>query len=372
MSNRSRAQQERRSRERAASEAMAAAASVPDDAQVEFEPDPETPIDTAPAGEAQRRDDDDAPQLNFVRGNKERESAMDELVRARQESATPEPEPEGEAEPTVQAEATPELAPAPAPEPEMITAKVDGEEFQVPKSEVEEYGGLRAYQMHKAAEKRLAAAKEAERRIAELLKTADTQVRQPAQPVEPPRKPEDIIRDAVAKIQIATPEEGAAALANVLQTLIPKAPDPQQISFQTLMLMRATEAEDRFVKENADLVENPLLKQLVISEKQRRLAEYQSKKQLPPDWHQFYTAIGSEIRAAIGRPATTPVPAAQTPSQPTSGSAATDAQAARVQRKASITALPTASARATMPEEQKPPTRAELLDQMRKARGQPV
>lgn len=371
MSNRSRAQQERRSRERAASEAMAAAASVPDDAQVEFEPDPETPIDTAPAGEAQRNDDD-APPLNFVRGNKERESAMDELVRARQESATPEPEPEGEPEPTVQAEATPEPAPAPAPEPEMVTAKVDGEEFQVPKAEVEEYGGLRAYQMYKAAEKRLAASKEAEKRMAELLKTVDTQVRQPAQPVDPPRKPEDIIRDAVAKIQIATPEEGAAALANVLQTLIPKAPDPQQISFQTLMLMRATEAEDRFVKENADLVENPLLKQLVISEKQRRLAEYQSKKQLPPDWHQFYTAIGSEIRAAIGRPATTPVPAAQTPSQPTSGSAATDAQAARVQRKASITALPTASARATLPEEQKPPTRAELLDQMRKARGQPV
>ena len=45
MSNRSRAQQERRSRERAASEAMAAAASVPDDAQVEFEPDPETVLD---------------------------------------------------------------------------------------------------------------------------------------------------------------------------------------------------------------------------------------------------------------------------------------------------------------------------------------
>lgn len=368
MSNRSRAQQERRSRERAASEANAAAASVPDDAQVEFEPDPETPIDTAPAGEAQRNDDD-APPLNFVRGNKERESAMDELVRARQESASPESVPEGEPEPTVQSEATPELAPAPAPEPEMITAKVDGEEFQVPKAEVEEYGGLRAYQMHKAAEKRLAAAKEAERRIAELLKTADTQVRQPAQPVEPPKRPEDIIRDAVAKIQIATPEEGAAALANVLQTLIP---NQQQVSYQTFHLLRATEAEDRFVKENADLVENPLLKQLVISEKQRRLAEYQSKKQLPPDWHQFYTAIGSEIRAAIGRPATTPVQAAQTPSQPTSGSAATDAQAARVQRKASITALPTASARAPLPEEQKPPTRAEVLDNMRKARGQPV
>lgn len=361
MSNRSRAQQERRNRERASSDAMAAASAVPDDAQVAFEPDPEysAPVAT-PEPDARR--DDDPPPRQFKVGNEERANAMDELVKARQERETVAAEGAPAAEPSLAPE--PAAEPAAPAAPEMVRVKIDGEESEVSKADVDALGGVNAYQIHKAAEKRLEKAKEAEKRIAALLQQVEQRAKPPT-PVEPPRKPEDLIREAVSKIQVSTPEEGAQALAGVLESMIPRI-DPQQMAYQSMVLMRATEAEDRFVREQTELVQNPLLKQLVIAEKQRRLTEYQQRQELPSDWNQFYSDIARDIRAAIGRPATTPAPSAQTPSQPTSGSAEKEA------RKASITALPTASQRASLPEEQKPPTRDDLLNQMRKARGQPV
>lgn len=361
MSNRSRAQQERRNRERASSDAMAAASAVPDDAQVAFEPDPEfaAPVATQ---EPDARRDDDPPPRQFKVGNEERANAMDELVKARQERETVAAQDAPPAEPS--AAEVPAAEPATPAAPEMVRVKIDHEESDVPKAEVDALGGVVPYQMTKAAERRLASAKQAEARLAQLLKQAEQQTR-PAAPVEPVRKPEDLIREAVSKIQVSSPEEGAQALAGVLQSMIPKI-DPQQMAYQSMVLMRATEAEDRFMREQTELIQNPMLKQMVIFEKQRRLTEYQQRQELPSDWNQFYSSIASDIRAAIGRPATTPAPSAQTPSQPTSGSAEKEA------RKASITALPTASQRASLPEEQKPPTRDDLLNQMRKARGQPV
>lgn len=360
MSARSRAQQERRARERAANESMEAASSVPEDAQVEFQPDPELSAAPADAEGSPRRDDDTPPLREFKRGNAERDSAMEELIASRQERDRELTESEAAAptqEPTAEAPQTLEQA-QPEP-PKTVRVKIDGEESDVPAEEVEALGGKNAYQIIKAQEKRLAA-------INEMLREAK-QIRsaQPAPPPEPVKKPEELIREAVAKIQVSTPEDGAAALAGVLQTYLPKAPDPQAITYQAMQLMRATDAEDRFIKDNADLIQNPLLKNLIISEKQRRLGEYQQKQVLPSDWNAFYNEIANDVRTAIGRPAPKPAPLVQ-PSQNPSGSADKEA------RKASITALPTASQRAPLQEEQKPPTRADLLNEMRKARGQPV
>jgi hypothetical protein len=87
----------------------------------------------------------------------------------------------------------------------------------------------------------------------------------------------------------------------------------------------------------------------------------------PIDWQKFYSTIAHEVRGAFGRqsqPAAQPAaPTGGNPSQPVSEKEA---------RKASITTLPTAAARATPPAEEKPETREESLNRMRKARGQPV
>jgi len=73
------AQQNRRSREREAAAAAANAAAAEVEAP-QFEPDPE-------AGTDARRQDEPLPK--FDRGNKVRESAMDELIAARQNVEEP-------------------------------------------------------------------------------------------------------------------------------------------------------------------------------------------------------------------------------------------------------------------------------------------
>jgi len=345
------AQQNRRSREREAAAAAANAAAAEVEAP-QFEPDPE-------AGTDARRQDEPLPK--FDRGNKVRESAMDELIAARQN--VEEPVQEAENPERVESQPEPQLEPQPEPQaepdkPATVRVKIDHEEFDVPAEEVEAYGGVKPYQIIKAQEKRLQQANA-------LLQEAK-QLKQAVPPPPPRPDPSELIKDAVAKIQISTPEEGAAALAHALKALQPQQIDPNAVTMQAVILMQATQAENAFVKDYSDLVQNPMLKQLVIIEKQRRLNEMRQQNRLPDDWNQFYTQIGNDVRAAIGRPAPS-----QTPTQPAvqptiTGSAAKEA------RKASIVALPTASARATLPEEEKPPTRAQLLDQMRKARGQPV
>jgi hypothetical protein len=136
-------------------------------------------------------------------------------------------------------------------------------------------------------------------------------------------------------------------------------------AMQAYLLSRVTEAENNFIAGNRDLIENPMLKQLVIAEKDRRLMAYGQQNRLPDDWNAFYNQIGTDVRTAIGRPTIVPhaVPNA---SQPISGLAEKEA------RKASIVALPSAATRAAAPEAEKPMTRNDLLARARQSRGQPV
>lgn len=371
---RSQAQQERRARERqenhaatqAAKAAEAAAARAPD-GPIEFQPDPNASTD------AFAKKDDSAPR-EIKRGNPVRNQAYEQIMADRQAQAentvheAPRPEPTPAAAPSPEPEPAPAPVaavqpqePEPAPEPalpETVRVKIDGVESEVAKSEVDEYGGVRAYQIIKAQEKRL---KEASQYASELGRMFE-QAKQVHAPPQPQRKPEEELQEVVQKIQFGTPEEGAAALQQALQR---GQLDAQAVAFQAFQLTQITSAENAFVAKNADLLANPMLKNFVISEKNRRLGEYQAQKRLPDDWGKFYDQIALDVRAAFGRPTAAPT-TAQPPAQPTSGVAEKEA------RKASISVLPTAATRAAVPEAEKPLTRDDILARARKARGQPV
>lgn len=379
---RSEAQQNRRARERAeshagvqAAKAAEAAAARAPDGPMEFQADPNATADAFSRGRGE-----DEPKREVKRGNPSRTMAYEQMMSERKERAEntvheqPRPEPEKpaapEPEPVATATATEPTETAPAPEPaaeapaapEMVEVKIDGEVRQVPKQEVEDHGGVRAYQIIKAQEKRL----QEVNRYASQMGQMFQQLQQSMQPPpQPQKKAEEVIRDAIAKIQLGTPEEAAAAFQEAIGTLVPKPVDTQTAAMQAYLLNQVTQAENQFIRDNPDLVGNPMLKQLVISEKNRRLGEMQQQKRLPEDWNAFYTSIATDLRQALGRPPIA-TPVSQPASQPTSGLAEKSA------RKADIVALPTAATRAAAPEAEKPLTRDEILARARKARGQPI
>lgn len=379
---RSEAQQNRRARERAESSAATHAAKVAEvaaarspDGPLEFQPDPNATAD------AFSRNRDDAPPREVQRGNPARTMAYDQMMAERKERAEntvheapretvetekPAREPEAVA-PEPAPVAAVEPAPAPVqeaqPEPETVEVKIDGQVSRVPKAEVEDYGGVKAYQIIKAQEKRLAEANRYANELGGMFRQLQQSMQKPAQP-QP--KPEEIIRDAVAKIQFGAPDEAQAAFTQAINALVPRQPDPQAVAMQAYLLTQVTDAENRFVEANKDLVENSMIRQIVINEKNRRIAEFQQQNRLPENWNAFYNSIATDVRAALGRPPIATPGVQQPASQPTSGLAEKEA------RKASIVALPTAATRAAAPEAEKPLTRDDILAKARKARGQPV
>lgn len=373
---RSEAQQNRRARERqeqnsatqAAKAADAAASRLTDQSPTEFQPDPDAASDAFNTSREER-------PREIRRGNPERTAAYDQMMENRRAAAqadadaikeTPRPvETAPTPGPESTATAAPETSAAVEPAPiETVRVKIDGQELDVPKSEVEDYGGIRPYQIAKANEKRL----EESRRLASDMGRMFQQMQaamQPRAPAEPVKPPQQVIQEAIQRIQLGTPEEGAQAFMQAIGQVVPKAPDEQAIIAKTMLVNTVMQAENAFIAQNQDLVGNPMLKQLVIGEKFRRLDQLQKQNRLPDDWNAFYTSIATDVRAAIGRPPSAPA-AATTANQPTSGLAEKEA------RKASIVALPTAATRAVVPEADKPLSRDEIIARARKARGQAV
>ena len=319
-----------------------------------------------------------------VARNPARQSAMDEIRAARgepevQKEEPKEEEPKSESPPKVedpkpeQIEAkTDQETPVEKPqEPvttqvEMIRVKVDGEEFDVPKAEVDEYGSVAAYQRNRAAENRLKKANESlaeTRRIAAWI--AEQQAKM-AQPVVQQKSPELRKQELMDTIRFGSPEESARAM-DEYQGLTNPRTDPNQIVQAAVSEGQRLQAIDRFTKEFQDLNANPILAKAVVAIVNERLPEFK-KSNTFHDWDTFYRSVGNEVRSAFQRPyqsqevksaATT----AATPTDPTSQ--VSDKEA----RKASIVNLPTAAARATVPEESKPETREEAFNRIKKKRG---
>ena len=246
---------------------------------------------------------------------------------------------------------------------EMVRVKVDGQEFDVPKAEIDEAGGVKSYQMQKASENRLAKATQA---LAETRRAQDQMAQWIRQntPQKPSLTDDQVIQSKVDIIRFGTPEESAAALREVM-ALNQQNVDPAAITQLAVSQIRKENAVDNFKKEFHDVVGNPMLLRLAISLENERGPQALQNQQT--DWSDFYRKIGNEVRSVVGR--------VNQPSQPAAVVSVAADQTSPVDkeaRKGSIVNLPTAAARAARPEESKPESREEILNEMRKARGIPT
>src|SRR5574341_1031416 len=347
------------------------------------------------------------------------EKRQEEFRAPTQEPKNEEPTPEAKTEPveakTVPApEAKVEEAAPETPAPKMVKAKVDGEELDVSEEEVNAAGGLTAWQKQKAADNRFEKARKiSEQTQNQLAQVAQLLLNQNAPKPQPQQQPAEILKAKLDTIRFGTPEEASAAFSEALQAYLPKQEDPNAQMSRLLAAVDHKQALDKFrsdlpISEEAsaafsealqaylpkqedpnaqmsrllaavdhkqaldkfrsdfpDIMSNQLLLKLAVSMEREEFANAQ-KNGKAIDWRETYSRIGNQIRSVVpqrqSQPATTP----QTPSTPSSASA-------KEERKASITVLPTSSARAELPKEEKEPTREEarkswIADQ-KKARG---
>jgi len=252
-----------------------------------------------------------------------------------------------------------------------VRVKVDGEEFDAPEEDVNDAGGIKPYQMMKAQENRLKKTSEA---LAETRKTQaqiaqflQQQADAAAQQRGPVKTPSQEMQEKIDLIRYGTPEESAAALQGILDA---QRVNPDTIVARAMHEIKRDQAETAFVSEFSDIVHNPMLLRLIIGLKEERIAAATQNRQPINDWSHFYRSIGNEVRSAIGRPSQpTTAPAAQAATTADSTSPVLSEKEAR---KASIVNLPTAAARAAVPEADKPESREDVLNQMRKSRGIPT
>jgi len=347
---RKQAQQERRSRERemAAESAAAAAESAAEASTDPVGSESDAPEDAMPTVDYSAR----MAQLEALRNKPE---DMDQYIREESEETV---EPPVAETPTPEAP-TPE--PAAATEPEMVTVKIDGEEQTVTKADVDALGGVAAYQIHKAAEKRLAQANHEKQEMAKLLEQARVMF-ESAKPKEPVKPPEELLKEKIQQIQFGTPEEAAQAMQEIL-TSNTKQVDPNQVAAQVMTRIQQNTAAQQFAQRNQDILQNPVLVKLALVLEGDKL-----RKSPPSDWNRFYSDLEAEFRNAIGKPVTTQPPSSSTPQ---SGQPTSDLDA-KLSRKDNIVNLPTAAARVAAPEPDKPLSREDRLNQLRTARGQPV
>jgi hypothetical protein len=239
---------------------------------------------------------------------------------------------------------------------------VDGEEFDAPAAEVEEAGGVRAYQIQRASENRLKRASEALAEAKRVQASIAQWAVQHQQPQKPQETDEQFIASKIDIIRFGTPEEAAKAQLEIAQRLN-KPVDQNAIIDRAADKIRHDQAVAEFDREFVDISSNPLLLKLAVAMRSERIAQVNG----PIDWNSFYRTIGNEIRGVAGKPS-------QAPAAPATSGNPSQSPSEKEARKASIVNLPTAAARASLPEAEKQlspeEARKEAILQMKKARGQ--
>ena len=177
-------------------------------------------------------------------------------------------------------------------------------------------------------------------------------------PKAPEQTPDQFMQSKVDVIRFGTPEESAAALREVMDRNTQRI-DPTAITNAAVSKMQQNMALESFQHEFSDVVSNPLLLKLGITLESERLAQMQGQA---PNWPTFYRSLGNELRSLTGRPSQS------SQAVKTDSTSPVDKET----RKSSIVNLPTAAARAALPEADKPETREDTLRNMRKARGLPT
>lgn len=343
-------------------------AAAPSDSHV----DPATGEENAGVHRPEPRNDPRRLAMQEIEERHERTQAENPYANTPEQAQdAPPPEPPAAPEP---AETTPQAVTTDQPPVEdaaapikTVRVKVDGEEFDAPEADVQAAGGINAYQRDRASENRLRKANEAlaeTRRVQEqIAQWAAQQIK--AQPVAEPPTVAKLLQDSIETIRWGSSEESAAALQKVIEASNPRL-DPRVISDYAVQEMQKQTALVGFKAEFADVVANPLVLKLAITLEQERLAEMRKAGQRPADWPMFYRTIGNEVRSVMGRPSQ-PAQAAPVTTDSTS-----QPPVDKEGRKASIVNLPTAAARAALPEAPKPETREDILNQLRKTRGIPT
>jgi hypothetical protein len=357
--------------ERAAMEASEAGRVL--QAQRNTEPEPESSQVEAPKAETERPVARNEPRRRAMEEIEQRDLETKGIAEAQPKPEVtpnpPPPTPESMLEGGKFSEAPAETAVETPAEPviETVKVKVDGEEFDVPKAEIEEAGGIKAYQKDRAAENRLKKANEANDRAQQTMAAMAQWIQQQQRAQQPaPQTPDQLIAEKIDVIRYGSPEESAAALREVLEKSNPRIDQNALLQASTTLAvsrMQQSLAVEKFKQEFPEVVANQLVMKLATTLENERIAQMQQAGHTP-DWTSFYNQLGNEVRNVIGKPSQ-PAPAPNDPSTP---SPVVDKEA----RKASIVILPTAAARASLPEAPKPETREDTLNSMRKARGIPT
>lgn len=264
------------------------------------------------------------------------------------EEEAPVEEPETVEDPVEAAEETPEEEPAEEredqPKERMVKIKVDGREMEVPESKIMEEG-RRALQKETAADKRLQEA-------TELLRQAKEQFGQMGRPSEPKQtrdlsKMDDL--ELARRIQMGTEDEAAEAV-RIMRDRDTVSPDNVASMVESRVLAKLKFEEVR--SEFADVLEDPYLSQLAVMEDQRMIADGDTR--LP---HERLPDIAKKLREWRG-PKTT-------------GKVVVGDLEQRRSAKAAAASIPAAHGRKPSAQsEQKPQTREQIIEEMRKARGQ--
>jgi hypothetical protein len=224
--------------------------------------------------------------------------------------------------------------------PKIVKAKVDDVEYDVPQEEIDKSGSLALWQMEKAMQNRL-------KEMNEVIRAVKTQT-QPV-PTPPPQQNNDAeLLAELDTLRYGDPEQAKRILAELKSAKVPQ----DVIVRQAVQYMKWENAAEAFIKENEELLKDPDVQTIAVA-REDQLRQYMRQTKQWPDITRFYKDLSTHIKSKYGKPA------------------AVDLEARR-ELKATIVEPKTAAGRVPTPPPTKSKTTADIVNELRKARGQPV
>jgi hypothetical protein len=226
--------------------------------------------------------------------------------------------------------------------PKIVKAKVDDVEYDVPQEEIDKSGSLALWQMEKAVQNRLKELNDQKMKMAAYLK----QLEQPTQPQ--PNQDAELMQQ-VETLRYGEPEQAVQLLKSLKTPQVPL----DQITEAAVRRLEWDNAVKQFMTENGDLLQDPDLQVIAVSRENLLKQHMQQTKQWPSDIAKFYKDLGAQLREKYGKPAAVNLEE-------------------RREKKAAIVEPKTAAGRVPTPPPTKSKTTADIVNELRKARGQPV